>query len=464
MSEKSYLMIKTIILSAGNGRKMWPYSALRPKALIPVSNRPLIHYLTEALQDQGIEKADIAAGTFSDQLKNQYRNNPSVSILSLGPTDGSADTLLQAWENKDEPVAVFYGDVWLHPDNLKQLFEAWKLSKGHPIALVSAIPDRSGNHIGCVLNDGWIQGISGHARDENSHRFHGFILPPSIFNYLSNCKGIFPSVQVGMMPPDEKYVEAALCDFLQDGGKIKAIETPMPVFDLDKPWHILEANRHINSIKCNDLRQHDLAENSFIDKSASIEGYVKLGKNSKIGRNVIIEGNICVGDNTIIQHGAILKGNNVIGDHCEIAYTCFVDRDSTIGNRCKVLHGAELSGIIMDGVYLYHYMEIAGIVGENTDIGAGTVCGSLRFDDDNTLQKTGRRREYLKDAWLANACYIGDYCRTGINAMIMPGVKTGARSIVGAGVLLNQDLEDGTIVQLKQELIKKSWGPERYGW
>lgn len=457
-------MIKTIILSAGKGRKMWPYAALRPKSTIPVSNQPLIRYLTDSLHDLGIKDIDIAAGTFSDQLKNLFRNNSSVNVLKLGTTDGSADSLLQAWKNHEEPVAVFYGDVWLHRDNIKQFFEAWKQGKEHPIALVSSIPDRTGNHIGCVLNKGRIQSISGHARDQNTHRFHGFIFPHSFFTYLSSCKGIFPSVQVGMMPPDEKYVEAALHDYLQDGGKIKAVECNLPAYDLDKPWHILKANRYINTLKCSALHQHELGENSSIDNSASIEGYVKLGKNSKIGKNVIIEGNICIGENTTIQHGAILKGNNVIGDNCEIAYTCFIEQDSTVGNRCKVLHGAELSGIIMDGVFLYHYMEIAGIVGENTDIGAGTVFGSLRFDDDNALQKTGYKREYLSEAWLANACYIGDFCRTGINAMIMPGVKTGARSIVGAGVLLSQDLEDGTIIQLKQEHIKKSWGPERYGW
>ncbi|MCC5932281.1 MAG: NTP transferase domain-containing protein [Cyclobacteriaceae bacterium] len=457
-------MIKTIILAAGKGIKMWPYNSLRPKALIPVSNRPLISYLIEALYVQGIEEIDIAAGKFSDQIKNLLRNQTSVNVLTLNATEGTADTLCQAWKQKEDPVLVLYGDVYLHSNDIRILIESWQRNMDFPLALVSPISDRTGNHIGCALEDGLVQRIVGHARDGITHRFHGFIFPSNFYKYLTHCRSIFPSVEVGMMPPEEKYIEAALCDFLQDGGKIKAIEAQMPLYDLDKPWHILEANRYINTIKCDELKQHELAENSYIDKSACIEGFVKMGKNSKIGRNVIIEGNICVGDNTIIQHGAILKGNNVIGDNCEIAYTCYIERDSTVGNRCKVLHGAELSGIIMDGVYLYHYMEIAGIVGENTDIGAGTVCGSLRFDDDNTIQKTGIRREYLSDAWLANACYIGDYSRTGINAMIMPGVKTGTRSIVGAGVLLNQDLEDGTIVQLKQELVKKSWGPERYGW
>ena len=65
-----------------------------------------------------------------------------------------------------------------------------------------------------------------------------------------------------------------------------------------------------------------------------------------------------------------------------------------VGGGCVVSHAAELSGVIFDGVYLYHYMEIYGIVGTNTDIGAATVCGSLRFDDDNTIHRIRGRREY----------------------------------------------------------------------
>ena len=64
----------------------------------------------------------------------------------------------------------------------------------------------------------------------------------------------------------------------------------------------------------------------------------------------------------------------------------------------------------------------------------------------------------------ANATYMGEYCRTGVNAMIMPGRKIGSYSVVGAGVILNEDVPSQTIITVKQELVKKPWGPSRYGW
>ncbi len=64
----------------------------------------------------------------------------------------------------------------------------------------------------------------------------------------------------------------------------------------------------------------------------------------------------------------------------------------------------------------------------------------------------------------ANAVYLGDYTRTGVNTIIMPGVKVGPYSVIGAGVILNEDLPNNSLIYVKQELVRKSWGPEKYGW
>ncbi|MEZ4560826.1 MAG: hypothetical protein R2854_31055 [Caldilineaceae bacterium] len=64
----------------------------------------------------------------------------------------------------------------------------------------------------------------------------------------------------------------------------------------------------------------------------------------------------------------------------------------------------------------------------------------------------------------ANAAYFGDFMRTGVNAVIMPGRRMGAYSVVGPGVILYDDLPDRRIVTAQQELRYGDWGPARYGW
>jgi len=213
---------------------------------------------------------------------------------------------------------------------------------------------------------------------------------------------------------------------------------------------------------CGELKENELAEGASIDDSASLAGPVHLGRNSRIGKNVILRGKLIAGDNVIIDAGAIIDGDFVVGDRSFVGNACFIEGGSVVGADCVVNHAAELSGVIFDGVYLYHYMEIYGIVGRNTDIGAATVCGSLRFDDGITIHKTAGRREFPRN--FSNASFIGDYCRTGVNAVIMPGCKTGPYSIIGPAVLLEKDLPEGTGIRVKQEQETFKWGPERYGW
>ncbi|MEM3258262.1 MAG: nucleoside-diphosphate-sugar pyrophosphorylase, partial [Thermoproteota archaeon] len=93
------------------------------------------------------------------------------------------------------------------------------------------------------------------------------------------------------------------------------------------------------------------------------------------------------------------------------------------------------------------------------DIGAATVCGTLRFDDEKTIVEV-KGKKLIGE----NVAFIGDYCRTGVNAILMPGVRVGPYSIVGPGVILYEDLEPYKIVLAKQELVKKDWGPNKYGW
>ena len=264
------------------------------------------------------------------------------------------------------------------------------------------------------------------------------------------------------MPPLEGTVEMSVSDYIRDGHAAPAVETQGFFLDVDKPWHILEANDWMTERLCSQLTGHELAEGAGIDDTAVLQGYVKLGRNSRIGRNVVVHGNLIVGDDTVIDNGAILKGSNVIGDRTVVANYCCIERNTTIGSDCNVNHCAELSGLIMDRVYLYHYMEFYGVIGEATDLGAATVCGTLRFDDGETIHTVKGRKEF--PGRHANAVFLGDYSRTGVNVILMPGRKVGVYSVVGSGVVLNEDVPDRTLVYVKQELGKSTWGPERYGW
>ena len=448
------------VLTAGAGQRIAPSGECRPKTLLPVANKPVLAYLCDALESAGVDRLVIAAATGESDVKRQVASRSNASVVQVGQTGGTALTLLAALRD-DEAALVFYGDVLLGTSDAGRFVES--ASAGQVTVLLSPLPPgESRDWISVSLADGQVRAILGHPRNGGTHRIAGFAIPANFRPWLERCPTYFPSVEVGMMPPAEHHLEAAVEIYRAAGNPVAAVEATSPTIDLDKPWHIMEANHFMVESACGKLTANELASGANIHESASIDGFVKLGNGSRVGRNVIIRGSLIVGDNTEIDAGAIINGNAIVGDKCFVGNACFIEGGSVVGDNCVVSHAAELDGVIFQGVYLYHYMEIHGVVGENTDIGAGTVCGSLRFDDGETAHRIRGRREFPRN--FSNATYIGDYCRTGVNATIMPGKKIGPYSLVGAGVLLESDVPPRTGVRAQQTQERFEWGPDRYGW
>jgi bifunctional UDP-N-acetylglucosamine pyrophosphorylase/glucosamine-1-phosphate N-acetyltransferase len=472
---------------------MWPYAEVRPKAMIPVGGKPIAAIQVDMLRDLGFDRIVIVGGTMSEQLASFFSRSPYttddgrplvtvVRVPASGSPAGTAFSLCAAEPliARDEPFLVLYGDTLLEKDDLARLANGFAslCASAAPGPLAAALVSPLGGEsprdwICCRLRapretgaspawDAEIERIAGHPRDEYTHRFCAFAFTPAFLPRCARNPGIFTEVQVGMMPPVEGHLEMSLAELLADGHSLPVWEARGRFFDLDKPWHILEANDWFVRTACGALTGHELAPGASIDESAEVNGFVRLGENSRIGKGVVVNGNVIVGAGTVIENGAILQGHHMIGDGTYIGHYSYLAPGSTVGSRCVISHCAELDGMIMDNVYLYHYMEFYGIVGTGTDLGAATVCGTLRFDDGDTVH-TIRGRKEAAGAY-ANAVYLGDYARTGVNAILMPGVKVGVYSVVGPGVVLYDDLPDRTIVTLKQELQRREWGPHRYGW
>ncbi|MDR1927450.1 MAG: NDP-sugar synthase [Oscillospiraceae bacterium] len=457
-----------VILDAGKGSRLWPYAQIRSKGMIPIAGKPLLRHLSDGLRAIGITEIVIVAGSFVQEIRREFRADAGVAVLEDKNPRGSAFSLLKAKELllSSQGFLLLYSDVAMAPAELLALKEAYEAC-GQAAALLAPLknvwaPQRSREHIVCGIESGYVADILGHPREKGSYFFAGFAFAPSIFGAAEANGGRFVQTEVGMMPPLEGFLEMTLADMIADGEKILAVEAKRHVVDIDKPWQILEANALFSTLLCGALTETVLGEGASVHPSAMAEGFVSLGKGSRIGRNVIIEGNVMIGENTVVENGAILKGGVIIGSNCEICNGCLLEENAAVGNRCYVGHGAELNGILFDNAFLYHYMEIYGIVGENVDIGAATVCGSLRFDDSVTLQRVKGHGE--PEQPYSDAVFFGDYCRTGVNAIIMPGVKIGVYSVVGAGVNLLRDLEDHTLIYAEQTQVKKAWGPEKYGW
>ena len=464
-------MDTAIVLAAGLGRKVWPYGEFRQKCTIPVANKPIVRRVVENLLDAGCQRIIVVVGHHAQQVRGALADISNTVFVTQHSLDGTVSAVLSASEHlENQPYLVVYGDTVTTADNLRNFIQEFRSYNVEAAALVQPLGNEDASNWLCagigtedVENRSVLKlnGIEGHPRG-GSHRLCGvYAFKSSATTYLLGNPGIVTRVPVGGMPPPESEIAQSLQLMVDDGRTVLAVQTQDFFVDVDKPWHVLEANRRFVDYLATQVTEDHIAAGAKISDAAEINGHVVLGKNSVIGPRVVVKGTLIAGANNNITNGAILHGNIFVGDQCRISDYCDVG-SSAIGNRCIIGHGAEMAGVLFDKVYLYHYCEMSGVFGCATDIGAATVCGTLRFDDrDTPIQVEGR---YEVPTYGANATYMGDYCRTGVNAMIMPGRRIGSYSVVGPGVILYDDVPSKTMVMAKQELITKPWGPERYGW
>ncbi len=459
-------MKTAVILCAGGGTRFFPYQEVRNKCATPVMNRPNVRRLAESLLSAGVERLIVVVGVHELSVRSALSGlSVPVAFIRQNPPAGTAQAVLSALPLiGNEPFVVAYGDIVTPPETVQRLVTTFQQTGAIACAVAQPyLPEHDPRDwIGGSLREGKLLRVEGHSTDTNCRLGGLFTFHPSVVDTLNAHPGLMTSVPVGGMPPVEAELAQSLQMLIEQGHEIPAVEPVGFLADMDKAWHIWEANARWLDYEASRLETDRIGKEVQIDDSAEIHGRIVVEDGAVIGKRVVIGGNAFIGRETRVLNGAILQGTTAIGARCRVSDYCLVGGTTVIGNGCIVGHDAEMDGVMFDGAFLFHYCEIMGVVGQKVDIGAATVCGTLRFDDGDSTHIIRGRRE--RPEFGSNGTYFGDFSRTGVNVITMPGVKIGAYSCVGAGIVVYEDIPARKLVLLKQELVYRDWGPERYGW
>lgn len=463
------------ILAAGEATKLWPFSETRPACLLPVANTPLIDRLIQQLQRVKVDRIVVAASQNGKavQLRGHLADRAHVQVIEADPV-GTAVALDEclAVLDTDEPTLVAYGDIVTADANLAALLEAFddgdtSDDSDGGACLVDPLPrDDPRGWIGASVEEAGqgmtLERLIGNARSGEWRMSGVFVVTPPLAGYAERNPGIMRSVPVGGMPEEEAEWAASMNVALGEGIRIEAVPAREYHVDVDKPWHVWEANHLAVQDAVGSLTADEIHPEATVAPDAEIGGRIHVGAGCEIGPSVVIEGNLWMEAGSSVRNGAIVGESCHIGRGSRVTNHCHVGSHTVIGRNCRIGHAAEVEGVLFDGVAVVHYSELSGVVGQGTDIGAATVCGTLRFDDDRTVHETSGFRE--KPTFGANGSYIGDHGRTGVNAILMPGSKVGAYACVGPGVIVEEAVPSRRLVMVEQETVERPWGPERYGW
>jgi choline kinase len=120
--------MKAIILAAGVGKRLWQITQHRPKCLIEIGGRSLLHRYLEALAGLGVRRADIVVGYKQEMIREAVGLDAcGVKVDFLVNEEfhrGSISSLWIARTALDDDAIVMDADVLFHRDILKRLVES----------------------------------------------------------------------------------------------------------------------------------------------------------------------------------------------------------------------------------------------------------------------------------------------------------------------------------------------------
>ena len=119
----SDLSMQAMILAAGFGTRLLPYTAIRPKPLFPLLNRPLLLLTIERLQNSGFDHIIINCHHLGQQIVRAVGELDGVVVIEENEILGTGGGLRGALSvMRDEPLLVTNGDIY-HTVDFARLYE-----------------------------------------------------------------------------------------------------------------------------------------------------------------------------------------------------------------------------------------------------------------------------------------------------------------------------------------------------
>jgi choline kinase len=114
---------RAIVLAAGEGTRLRPYTLDRPKCLVPLAGRPLLEWQLDALRAAGIAEISVVTGYMADQIEAlglSTDHNDRYDATNM------VASLMCAREHLDgtDDVVIAYGDLVYEPRVVRALLDS----------------------------------------------------------------------------------------------------------------------------------------------------------------------------------------------------------------------------------------------------------------------------------------------------------------------------------------------------
>ncbi len=394
--------MKALILAAGKGTKLNPFSNTRPIPMISVAGKTLLENSLCQLKNAGITDVYIVVGHHKERVQDfiseKYIDGMNIHCLEQKKNAGIGDAVRQV-KDKISPGEYFlliYGDT-LTDENIcskvQQSFHSFKC----PVASICLPP--SNESFGNVFLNAQMK-ITKIVEKPKGDNFGNYVLA-GVF--------ILPESFIGLLEKNKLSMEKALKALVKEDSLMASMWED-EWLDIVYPWEILQANRIIL----------DSWTESSIAKSAVMES------------NVTIQGVVNIEEDVVIKAGAVLEGPCSIGRGTYIGNNSLVRSYTSIGSKCSVGYGVELKNcVVLDNSGIGRLSFVGdSVIGENVDLGAGCMTVNRTVDWQKVQVKNGKTS--LPSGLVKLGAFVGDGVTIGAGNTIQPGTVVSPGKILPA--------------------------------
>ncbi len=334
--------MQALILAGGEGTRLRPLTVYTPKPVVPIVNRPFLHYQIELLKRAGIKDITLALGYQPNKIEDLFGDGQDLGVRIRYVVEttalGTAGAFKNSLQNLKERTIVINGDILTDVD-LKEVV-AYHRSK-YAAATIVLTPVDNPSAYGLVETepDGRVRRFLEKPKPEEitckTINAGIYVLEPHILNYVPESEKssfeyhLFPALLAAKEPfysytwtgywldigSPQSYLQAN--DDLLNGriSLLKVKRTPVTTSgDNGEPAHIDRIS--VIDPSCTikpgvEIINSVLGPNCFIEERARIENSVLLA-GARVGKATEIRGSL-IGKSVIV--GRYVKVDHaVLGD------------------------------------------------------------------------------------------------------------------------------------------------------
>lgn len=388
---------QAIILAAGEGQRLKPFTKLMPKVMLPIAGKPILEYVVEALAENGVRRIVMVVGYRKEHVQDHFGSGQAwgveIEYVTQPKQLGVAHALKQARALADERFFVIAGDNLIGRETIAPLIRI------SPNALLVKPHEDTARYKAVLIEGGQVKEF----RPDSARAAGGpidigaYAFTRQVFDFIGD--------EVSLTPVMRKMIAAGL--------PLTAVETEGFWQDAVYPWDIL---------KLNDMVLSKIAP--------TLGGTLEEGSQMR--------GLVSVGEGTVIHPTCYVVGPVVIGEDCEIGPNVCIFPSTSIGNNVilspfSVIRNSCIGNNVTVG-------PMASI--HDSIIAPGTTIGShfAARSGEGTIEIEGMHHTVKMGA------IIGSYCQLGDAVTIEPGTIVGNNCRVKSSKALTAALPDGSLV------------------